>query len=167
MTNRRKNVYLAGLLLPGLLLGFTLPAGAQPGMGPPRAMHGRMGRPLFLNELFRPETVMKHQSEIQLTDEQRAAITEAIKTTQGNVLDLQWKLEEQQQKLSELLAPDHIDMDAALAQADVVMDAERKVKEEHLTLLIKIKNLLTPEQQKKLREWQSTKKRRPGPPAAE
>lgn len=157
----------AGLLLPAFLLAFALPASAQPGFGSPRGLRGKMGRPLFLRQLFPPETVMRNQRDIGLTDEQRAAITKAVKTTQASVLDLQWKLEDEQQKLTKLLEGEHIDIDAALAQADVVMDTERKVKKEHLTLLIRIKNLLTPEQQKKLRERQATRatKRRPsGPP---
>jgi Spy/CpxP family protein refolding chaperone len=107
---------------------------------------------------------MKHQRDIKLTEEQRAAITEAIKTTQGKVLELQWKLEDEQQKLTDLLEAERIDADTALAQADLVMDTERKVKREHLTLLIQIKNLLTPEQQKALRAKSQTKKRGPGPP---
>lgn len=167
MTNTKKTIRRAEWLLPALLLAFALPASAQPGLGSPRGLRAKMGRPPFLRELFRPETVMKNQSDIGLTDEQRTAITEAIKTTQGNVLDLQWKLEDEQQKLAKLLAGDRVDMDAALAQAKVVMDTEQKVKKEHLALLIQIKNLLTPEQQKKLRERQAAKKRRPGRPRAE
>jgi Spy/CpxP family protein refolding chaperone len=164
MTNTKAIAHRTGLLFPALLLALTLPAGAQPNLGTPRGIHGRMGGPPFLRQLFPPEVVMKNQRDIALTDEQRAAITEAIKTTQGSVLDLQWKLEDEQQKLTKLLEADHIDVEAALGQADLVMDAERKVKKEHLTLLLQIKNLLTPEQQKKLRELQSSKKRRPGPP---
>jgi Spy/CpxP family protein refolding chaperone len=163
MTITKSIVRRAGLLLPAVLVAFTLPAHAQPDLGSPRAMRGRMGRPPFLRQLFPPEVVMKNQRDIELTDEQRAAITAAIKTTQGNVLDLQWKLEDEQQKLTKLLEADRIDTKAALAQADVVMDAERKVKKEHLTLLIQIKNLLTPEQQKELRERLPTKKGRPAP----
>jgi Spy/CpxP family protein refolding chaperone len=152
-----------GLLFPALFLVLALPAGAQPGLGSP-GLRARMGRPPFLQQLFRPELVMKHQRDIKLTDEQRANITEAIKTTQGKVLELQWKLEDEQQKLTDLLEGERIDADAALAQADVVMENERKVKKEHLALLIQIKNLLTVEQQKVLREKSQMKKRQPGPP---
>ena len=37
---------------------------------------------------------MRHQRDIELTAEQRTAITEAIKKTQGQVLEIQWQLEE-------------------------------------------------------------------------
>jgi Spy/CpxP family protein refolding chaperone len=163
--NRRAgSVCRIGSLLPALFLALAVPAGAQPGLGAGPGLRGRIGGPPFLQQLFRPELVMKHQRDIKLTDEQRAKITEAIKTTQGKVLELQWKMEDEQQKLTELLEAERINADTALAQADVVMDTERKVKKEHLTLLIQIKNLLTPEQQKTLREKSQAKKRRPGPP---
>jgi Spy/CpxP family protein refolding chaperone len=162
--SRTATIRRMGWLLPALLLALTPPASAGPELGSPPGLRGKMGRPAFLRQLFRPEMVMKYQREIELTGEQRTAITEAIKSTQGKVLELQWKLEDEQQKLTDLLEAERIDVDAALAQADVVMDTERKVKKEHLTLLIQIKNLLTPEQQKKLREKSPTKKFRPGPP---
>jgi Spy/CpxP family protein refolding chaperone len=45
-----------------------------------------------------------------------------------------------------------IDEAKAMAQASRVMDAENRVKSAHLVMLVRIKNLLTPDQQKKLRE---------------
>jgi len=148
-TRRIRNI--AVLLGAAFALFLGSPASAQPGLGGAPGLRGKMGRPPFLRELFRPELVMKYQRDIELTEEQRSAITEAIKTTQGKVLELQWKLEDEQQKLTDLLKPERIESDAALAQADLVMDAETKVKREHLALLIKIKNVLTAEQQKQLR----------------
>lgn len=144
------------------LLVFALPASAQPGLRPP-GLRGKMGRPPFLRELFMPETVMKYQSDIGLTEDQRTKITEVIKATQGEVLDSQWKLEEEQQKLAKLLGAERIDATAALAQADVVMASEQKLKKEHLNMLIQIKNVLTADQQKMLRE-KSRPKRGPRPP---
>jgi Spy/CpxP family protein refolding chaperone len=151
------------LLVPALLLAFALPASAQPGLGSPPGMRGKSGRPPFLRQLFRPETVMKYQRDIELTDEQRTAITEAIKTTQGKVLELQWKLEDEQQELTKLFEAERIDAEVALTKADLVMGVERQIKREHLALLIEIKNLLTPSQQKKLRQRLAAKKGRPSP----
>lgn len=118
--------------------------GALTGGGPPRP-------PAFLRYLFRPEQVMKHQGEIGISDAQRAAITTAIRETQDRLLPLQWELEAKSEAAATLFAEPHIDADAAVAVAAPVMRLEEQIKTEHLRLLIRIKNALTPEQQDKLR----------------
>jgi Spy/CpxP family protein refolding chaperone len=55
------------------------------------------------------------------------------------------------QKLIELVKAPHVDESAALSQVDKVLGIERDVKRQHVTLLIRIKNTLSPEQQAKLR----------------
>jgi Spy/CpxP family protein refolding chaperone len=55
-------------------------------------------------------------------------------------------------KLAQLLRASRIDESAAIAQADKVLGMEREVKKAQLSLLIRIKNLLTPAQQDKLTE---------------
>ena len=45
-----------------------------------------------------------------------------------------------------------MDEAALVAQLDKVLDVERELKHLHIGLLVAIKNLLTPEQQAKLRE---------------
>ncbi|MGH7675565.1 MAG: periplasmic heavy metal sensor [Gemmatimonadales bacterium] len=102
--------------------------------------------------LYPPELVMQHQRRLALTAAQRSAITEAVAGLQAQVLDLQWRMQDEVQRLAELLGAPRVDAAAALAQADQVFDLERQVKRAHLTLLIRIKNSLTPEQQATLRE---------------
>lgn len=102
--------------------------------------------------LFPPELVMQHQADIQLRPEQRAAITKAIQDFQTRVVDLQWRIQEQSQRLAALLARPSVDQAAALAQVDEVLTVEREVKRAHFTLLIQIKNTLTPDQQARLSE---------------
>jgi Spy/CpxP family protein refolding chaperone len=53
-------------------------------------------------------------------------------------------------KLAQLLQPPKVDEAAALAQVDKVLGMEREVKRAQISLLIEIKNLLTPPQQQKL-----------------
>lgn len=100
--------------------------------------------------LFPPELVMQHQQDIALRPEQRAAITKAIQEFQNKVVDLQWKMQDQSQRLVTLLEKPTVDQAAALTQVDEVLGVEREVKRAHITLLIQIKNTLSPEQQAKL-----------------
>ncbi len=109
-----------------------------------------MGPPAFLRELFLPGLVMEHQRDIGLTAEQRDAITKEMTATHQKVLELRWGLEEKSEALRKLLAENKIDEKAALARAAEVMDIERQMKQAHLTLLVRLKNQLTPEQQQKL-----------------
>ncbi len=101
-------------------------------------------------ELFPPELIMQHQQDIALRPEQRTAITKAIQDLQTKVIDLQWRMQDQSQRLAAMLDKPTVDQAAALAQADAVLDVERELKRAHLALLIQIKNTLTAEQQAKL-----------------
>ncbi len=82
--------------------------------------------------------------------EQRAAITKAIQDFQSKVVDLQWRMQEQSQRLATLLDKPAVDQTAALAQVDEVLGVEREVKRAHITLLINIKNTLSADQQARL-----------------
>jgi Spy/CpxP family protein refolding chaperone len=100
--------------------------------------------------LFPPELVMQHQQDIGLRSEQRAGITKAIQEFQTKVVDLQWRMQEQSQRLATLLGKPAVDQAAALTQVDEVLGVEREIKRAHITLLIQIKNALSAEQQEKL-----------------
>jgi len=93
---------------------------------------------------------MQHQQDIGLRAEQRATITKAIQDFQSKVVDLQWHMQEQSQRLATLLEKPAVDQAAALAQVDEVLGVEREVKRAHISLLIQIKNTLSAEQQAKL-----------------
>lgn len=111
--------------------------------------------PAFAAHLFPPELVMQHQTRLGLSREQRTAITDAIKELQAAVVDLQWRMQEETQRLEELLAGSSVDAAAALTQVDRVLEVERAVKRTHLGMLIRIKNTLTAEQQAMLGELRS------------
>jgi Spy/CpxP family protein refolding chaperone len=104
----------------------------------------------FEDLLFPPELVMQLQRELNLTAAQRTTITDAIKALQSGVVDHQWQLLDEQEKLHELLGQPTVAEAAVLAQVDRVLDLERTVKRLHLATLVRIKNALTPEQQKQL-----------------
>jgi len=142
-----------------VLLGSAAVSLAQ-GPGPPPKFGGP---PAFLDQLFVPELIMRYQDDIGLTDEQRAAITKAMTETQTQLVDLQWQFEKASKKLTDTLGATQIDESAALAEADRVMNLELQMKRTHLALLIRIKQVLTPEQQTKLRALRA-KEPRGGPP---
>ncbi len=107
--------------------------------------------PLFAT-LYPPELIMQHRRAISLDDEQRDAISQLIQDLQGRVLRLQWELLDEVQELSRITALDRVDLDRAVDQMNRVLDLEREIKQAHLEMLVRIKNLLTPGQQTRLDE---------------
>jgi len=102
--------------------------------------------------VFPPELVMKYSQEIGLDDRQRAAIKENVQGVQSKFLDTQWNLQEESQKLVRLLQAQPVNEAAVLAEVDKVLALERDIKRAQISLLVKIKNLLTEPQQAKLQE---------------
>jgi len=136
------------LSLVSALAVFAIAAAAQqpvPQPQPPQPPDDPLAR-----VLFPPELVMQHQQDIGLRPEQRAGITKAIQDFQTKVVDLQWRMQDQAQRLTALLEKPAVDQAAALAQVDEVLGVEREVKRAHITLLIQIKNTLSAEQQARL-----------------
>ena len=127
---------------------------SAPAQRAPQSPGGTAGpmRPedMLARYVFPPELVMQHQRAIGLKPDQRTAITKAIQELQSKVLDLQWQMQDEVQRLTELLDKPAVDQAAALTQVDKVLAVERDVKRAHMSLLIQIKNMLTPEQQAKL-----------------
>jgi Spy/CpxP family protein refolding chaperone len=134
-----------------VLCATSIAVAEGPGGGDPL---GRRRPPAFLAELFRPEVVIRNQGEIALSAEQRKAITSAIRETQDRVLPLQWELEAKSEEVAKAFATPRIDPERGMALAAPVIALEERIKTEHLRLLIRIKNELTPEQQEKLRALQ-------------
>jgi Spy/CpxP family protein refolding chaperone len=102
--------------------------------------------PLFAT-LFAPELIMQHRRAIGLTDEQRDAISQMIQDLQGRVVRLQWELLDEVERLTEITSATRIDLDRSLDQVGRVLDTENEIKRAHLEMLVRIKNLLTREQQ--------------------
>lgn len=131
--------------LTALVLGVSLlVAGALP------AQEKDKDNP-FAQYVFAPELVMQHQSRIGLTPQQRTTITEALQQAQSSIVALQWRIQDEAQKLAELLARDAVNESETLAQVDRVLGIERDIKRAQMTLLVRIKNALTREQQTMLR----------------
>jgi Spy/CpxP family protein refolding chaperone len=154
---------LASVLLftTATLAGHAGPmGGAMRGpMGGPR-MGGGMGR-----DLFPPEIILMNQIALGLSADQVTAIKKEVGATHGRALDVQVDLHRVTEQLHGALESPKVDEAAALALASQAMDLEKQVKTAHLTLMIRVKNLLTPEQQDRAR---ALKPERPmGPPDAD
>lgn len=131
-----------------LLILLTTPLGLL-GQQPPSPDSDPIG-----HYLLPPELVMSQSEEIGLTEKQRAAIKADVQKMQAKFIDAQWDLQEQTTKLTQLLQQAPIDEAKVLEQADKIMGLEREIKRAHLTLLVRIKNALTPEQIAKLeKKW--------------
>jgi Spy/CpxP family protein refolding chaperone len=102
--------------------------------------------PLF-TALFPPELIMQHRRAIGLTDEQRDAISQLIGELQGRVVQLQWDLLDDMQRLTEIMSGTRVDLDRSLDQLGNVLETENEIKQRHIEMLVRIKNLLSAEQQ--------------------
>jgi len=119
--------------------------GGMGGLGGP----GGHGGPMFEKNLFPPELILSNQDALGLTDDQIAAMKKLLNDTHAKTLDIHVDLQRATERLNNALEPSKIDEAAALAAADQAMTLEAQVKRAHMTLMIRIKNLLTEEQQAK------------------
>jgi hypothetical protein len=100
--------------------------------------------------LFPPELIMANQRAINLTDSQRNSLQQAMADAQGKFIGLQFKMSSEVEKLQSLLQLTSVDEAKVLEQVDRVLAVERDVKRAQLSLMIRIKNLLTERQQAQL-----------------
>ena len=113
--------------------------------------------PLFAT-LFPPELIMQHRRAIGLRDEQRDAISQLIGDLQGRVVRLQWELLDEIRELGEITSGTRVDLDRSLDQIGNVLDTENEIKQAHLEMLVRIKNLLSADQQATLERLRRTEK---------
>ncbi|HVH42047.1 MAG TPA: periplasmic heavy metal sensor [Labilithrix sp.] len=108
------------------------------------------------SRLFPPELAMERQAELGITEEQKRALIAETERGHSEVLRYQWELEAEKEKLVRLLEPDQVDEAKTKEAAARVMDRETKVKAAHLTMLVRVKNILSSEQKATLREFRAT-----------
>ncbi len=157
---------LRTILLSILILATGLaPALAQQPTPAPHAQPRHHGSPdahdVIARHFFPPELIMAHQRDIGLAEDQREAIKSAVDEAHATVHDLKWDLQPETQVLADLVAAESLDEAAILAQAERVMDMEKRIKLIHMSLVIKIKNLLTAEQRATLRELRGRRRHAP------
>lgn len=104
------------------------------------------------DNFYPPELLQQARAALGLTEEQAAALQEACEKVQPRLAELQQRLKEETRRLAALVGREKLEEESVIGQAELVMRLERDIKRGQLVLLIRIKNLLTPEQQAKLRE---------------
>jgi hypothetical protein len=100
--------------------------------------------------LLPPDLVLSHQQAINLTEQQRNCIQLNMLATQAKLLDQQIKLQTEVEKLQQLLKSATPDETRVLDEMEKVLGAERDIKRAQLSLMVKLKNTLTPQQQTQL-----------------
>ena len=150
----------------GLMLGVASFAGAQNPGAPMCVIDGNPhpasdcgpggprppGDDPLARYLFPPELIMANQRAINLTDSQRNSLQQAMSDAQGKFIGLQFKMSSEMEKLQGLLQPASVDEAKVLEEIDRVLAVERDVKRTQLSLMIRIKNMLTEQQQTRLRD---------------
>jgi len=128
-----------------LLALLCTTAWAQPPfMSPPPPDH-----PIW-KHLFPPELVMSNQKAIGLTPQQQESIKEAFKKAQASFFDLMWRFHAEGEALDSLLRQELVNEEQALEQLNKIMEIENEIKRTHFPLLLRIRNVLTPEQRVQL-----------------
>lgn len=106
----------------------------------------------FARYLFPPDRVMARAQDIDLDDAQRAALRGEVQKAQPRFLDFQFAMQDEMGKVARLLQEKPVDEAKVLSAIDRVLALERDVKRLQVSLLVRIKNLLTAAQQTKLAE---------------
>lgn len=101
--------------------------------------------------MFDPQLVLQRARDIGLSATQRTRILDAVKVIQTELVPLQLEMMEPAVDLLDLVEQPVVNEAAALAKADQLLAVENRVKRLQMALLIRIKNILTPEQQSRLR----------------
>jgi Spy/CpxP family protein refolding chaperone len=104
---------------------------------------------------FPPELVMKNQQAINLTEAQRNNLIKEIQNAQTEFMSLQWDLQKETEKLKVLVEKENLVEAEVTGQLGQLLAIENRIKKRQISLLVRIKNLLTPEQQAKLRGLKS------------
>jgi Spy/CpxP family protein refolding chaperone len=120
---------------------------ATPGMPPPKPSRGS----LLDENFFPPELLMQHQKAISLTADQETAVRNEMTKMMARFTELQWKQSAEVEKLAEQVRQDRPDEKQVLEQLDKLLAVENEIKRLHTGLLVRVKNILTPEQQRQLR----------------
>jgi len=123
-----------------LLLGASAARAQQPDRDP-------IGQ-----SFFAPELVIQNQEAIGLNDEQKSYLKTEIRAAQLKFTEMQWKLQDEMEKMIALVKQPRVEEKDAVAQLEKVLALEREIKRAQVTLLVRIKNKLTPDQQAKLAE---------------
>lgn len=124
--------FLLLMLVAGLGLDIALAAGPKDDV--------------FKGKLFAPDVILAHQSDLDLSRQQSAEIRSAVIAVQTGVAEHEWDMREAYQALMTELDRSPIDESAVLKHVNSALLAENQVKKKQVSMLIRLKNILTPKQ---------------------
>ena len=107
----------------------------------------------FAKHFFAPDFIMSHQQAIGLTDAQRNSMRVLMLAAASKSLVTQMKISADVERMQSLIDASQVDEAAVLETVDRVLASEREIKREQLSLMIRIKNLLTEQQQDALAKF--------------
>src|ERR1700726_3172201 len=82
----------------------------------------------IVQSFFAPELVIQHQEAIGLSAERKDYFKTEIRQAQVKFTELQWKLQDEMEKLVSLARQPRVDESQPLAQLEKVLAAEREIK---------------------------------------
>ena len=101
---------------------------------------------IFKGKLFPPNVILEHQSELGLSKEQFQAIKTAVVDVQANVAEHEWDMREAYLAIMTELDKSPVDESRVLQLVNDALLAENEVKKEQMTMLIRLRNLLSDKQ---------------------
>lgn len=101
---------------------------------------------MFQGKLFPPNIILEHKADLNLTREQFTAIKAAVVEVQANIAEFEWDMQEAHQNIMAELDQSPVDEKRVLKHVSDVLAAENQVKKQQMTMLIRLRNLLTTDQ---------------------
>jgi hypothetical protein len=106
--------------------------------------------------LFPPDLVLHNGEAIGLSDEKRQEIVSRVEKAQTRFQELEQALRKERDAMMAQLDREKPDEAAVLKQLDVLLAREREMKREQFGLMLSLRNMLTAEQQVRLKELRKT-----------
>lgn len=103
----------------------------------------------FQHGLIMPETIATLKSELELTADQESKMQAIVTQARASAEPLEQAVKEQQKAFNDSLRNRESGADAASAALTHLLEAEAPVKQLQLRTLIQLRDLMTPDQQKK------------------
>jgi Spy/CpxP family protein refolding chaperone len=147
----RKKIIVAGVAVAAVLslavAGWAIERSSWGRMSAWRGHEDMAARALALldNDHFR--------AAMNLTDQQASRLRGIVVATEKSSIKTKAAMEVDGIDLREMLRADHPDRDAVLGKVQEITTLRGELMKEHIEALLEAKSVLTPEQQKKLREF--------------
>ena len=128
----------SSLTLLGVCLVLLTTAATAQGIG--------QQKDVFKGKLFAPNIILEHQDALGLSKAQFTAIKTAVVEVQAGVAEHEWDLREAYMKVMADLDEVPVNEEKIMTNVQAALLAENQVKKMQVTMLIRLRNLLTDEQ---------------------